>query len=61
MAEHDTWKRKKDLGNIEKVLEEFKGRMNTEVRRQEKLDIAEEKDFRRGELPGKFTAKMLYR
>ena len=22
--------------------------------------MAEEKDFRRGELPGKFTAKMLY-
>jgi len=35
--------------------------MNTEVRRQEKLDIAEEKDFRRGELPGKFMVKILYR
>ena len=35
--------------------------MNTEVRRQEKLDMAEEKDFRREELPGKFMAKMLYR
>ena len=35
--------------------------MNAEVRRQEKLDMAEEKDFRRGELPGKFTAKILYR
>jgi len=23
--------------------------------------MAEKKDFRRGELPGKFTAKMLYR
>ena len=34
--------------------------MNTEVRRQEKLDMAEEKDFRRGELPEKFMAKMLY-
>ena len=34
--------------------------MNAEVRRQEKLDMAEKKDFRRGELPGKFTAKMLY-
>ena len=34
--------------------------MNTEVRRQEKLDITEEKDFRRGELPGRFTAKILY-
>ena len=42
------------------VLEEFEGRINTEVRRQEKLDIVEERDFRRGELPGKFIAKMLY-
>jgi len=41
-------------------LEEFEGRMNTEVRRQEKLDMAEEKDFRRGELPEKFMAKILY-
>ena len=59
-AEHDTWERKEDLGNTREMLEEFKGRMNAEVRRQEKLDMAEEKDFRRGELPGKFTAKMLY-
>jgi len=42
------------------ALEEFKGRMNVEVRKQEKIDMAEERDFRRGELPGKFTAKMLY-
>ena len=42
------------------MLEEFEGRMNVEIRRQEKLDMAEERDFRRGELPGKFTAKMLY-
>jgi len=48
------------LGKVEEVLEEFEGRMNAEVRRQEKLDIKEEKDFRRGELPGKFMAKMLY-
>ena len=42
------------------MLEEFEGKMNAEVRRQEKLDMEEEKDFRRGELPGKFMAKMLY-
>jgi len=42
------------------VLEKFEGRMNAEVRRQEKLDIAEEKDFRRGKLLGKFMAKILY-
>ena len=60
MAEHDIWERKEDLGNAREALEEFKGRMNVEVRRQEKLDMTEEKDFRRGELPGKFMAKMLY-
>jgi len=42
-------------------VEEFKGRMNAEVRRQEKLDMTEERDFKRGELPGKYIAKMLYR
>jgi len=31
-----------------------------EVRRQEKLDIVEERDFRGGELLGKYTARMLY-
>ena len=61
MAERDTWKRKKDLKNVREALEEFKGRINTEVRRQEKIDMAEKKDFRREELPGKFTARMLYR
>ena len=49
------------MGNVEEVLEEFKGRMNVEVRRQEKLNMVEEKDFRRGELPRKFMAKILYR
>ena len=31
-----------------------------EIRKQEKIDMAEERDFRREELPGKFTARMLY-
>jgi len=59
-AEHDTWERREDLGNVKEVLEEFEGRMNAEVRRQEKIDRVEEQDFRRGELPGKFMARMLY-
>ena len=46
---------------MREVLEKFERRMNAEVRRQEKLDIAEERDFRRGELLGEFTVKMLYR
>ena len=30
------------------------------IRRQEKIDMAEERDFRREELLGKFTVRMLY-
>ena len=59
-AEHDTWEKREDLGNTRKALEKFEKRMNVEVRRQEKLDMAEKKDFRRGELLGKYIAKLLY-
>ena len=60
IVEHDTWEKREDLGNTRGALEEFEGKMNVEVRRQEKLDMMEKKNFRRGELPGKYTAKMLY-
>ena len=59
-AEEDIWERKENLRSAEEALEEFEGRMNVEVRRQERIDMAEERDFRRKELPGKFTAKTLY-
>ena len=42
------------------MLEKFEGKMDVEIRKQEKIDRAEEQDFRRGELLGKFTARMLY-
>jgi len=61
MAEEDTWERKENLKNAEEALEEFEGRMNAEVRRQERIDMAKEKNFRRGKLLEKFTAKILYR
>jgi len=48
MAEHDTWEREENLENAREVMEEFERRMSAEVRRQEKLDMTEEKDFRRG-------------
>jgi len=35
--------------------------MSDEVRRQEKLDMTEKKDFRRKKLPGNYIAKILYR
>ena len=59
-AKHDIWEKREDLRNTRETLEEFKERMNVKMRRQEKLNIAEEKDFRRKELLGKYTAKMLY-
>ncbi len=34
--------------------------MSTEVKRQEKLNMIEEKDFRREKLLGKYIVKMLY-
>ena len=61
MAKEDTWERKENLKNMEEALEEFKERISVEVRRQERIDMAEKRDFRRGKLPGKFTAIMLYR
>ena len=60
MAEHDTWKREEDLGNTREAVGEFERRMSAEIRRQEKLDRMEEKDFRKQKLPGKYTAKTLY-
>ena len=52
--------RKENLKNAEEALKEFKGRISAEVRRQEKIDRVEERDFRREELPEKFIARMLY-
>jgi len=48
------------LKNTKKEVVDFEERMNMEVRRQERLDWAEKKDFRRAELPEKYTAKLLY-
>ena len=60
MVEHDTWEKGEDLENTKEVLREFEGRVDAEVRRQEKIDRVEEQNFRRGELPGRFITRMLY-
>ena len=60
MAEHNTCEKNENLGKTREMVEELEGRMSAEVRRQEKLDIIEEKDFRRRELLEKYMAKMLY-
>jgi len=60
MAESNIWRKKEDLENTREALEEFEERINAEVRRQEKIEMAEERDLRRRDLPERFTAKMLY-
>ena len=60
MAEGDTWEKLENLKNAGEALEEFEGRMNAEIRRQEKIDMAEKRYFRREKLLKKFTVKMLY-
>jgi len=42
------------------VIVEFEGRLSAELRRQKKLDLAEKRDFKRGELLKKYIAKILY-
>ena len=32
-AEHDSWVKKEELGNVKEVLEDFEGRMKVEIRR----------------------------
>ena len=47
------------MENAKKVVAEFEGRLNAEIRRQEKLDRTEERDLRR-ELLGRYITKILY-
>ena len=59
-AENDIWEKRENLENVEEALEKFEERMNVEVRRQKKIDMVEERDFRWGELPEKYIIKLLY-
>ena len=47
------------MENAKKVVAEFEGRLNAEIRRQEKLDRTEERDLRR-ELLERYITKILY-
>ena len=59
-VENNTQEREKNLENTKKAVAEFERRLSAEVRRQEKFNKIEEKDFRRGELPENYMARMLY-
>jgi len=67
-AEENTWEGLENTKNVGRKIEEFeKGRFEEEIQRirikkekETKLN-PETEEFRRGELPGRYTAKLLYR
>ena len=62
--EHDIWEREEDLRNTRELVDKFKGRLSAEVRRQKRIGKKRKnpgvEEFKRIELPGKYTAKLLY-
>ena len=59
MAESDTWEERENLENAKEAFKEYKKEYQwdmEDIRWQER----EEETFRRGELPGWFTAKKLF-
>ena len=60
IVENNIYKKEKDLENAKKGVVEFKEKLSTKIRRQEKLDLTEKKDFRKKELLGRYIAKILY-
>jgi len=57
MVEEDTWEPRENLGNVEDLIREFE-KEYSEIRRVRKRRNG--KEDRKGELPGRYTAKMLY-
>jgi len=59
MAESDTWEERENLENAKEAIAEFEKEYRRDIE-----DVAQQEHekgtFRWGELPGKFTAKMLY-
>jgi len=54
------WEKKKDLGHTKELVDKFEGRLGTEVRKQNVKLNPRADEFKRMELPGKYTAKLLY-
>jgi len=67
MAENDTWEKGENLRNTKKLVDEFEGRLNAEVRQQKKVEVGAEikenlgaEKYKRSKLPKKYIAKLLY-
>ena len=61
IVESNIWKKKENLKNIKEAIADFEERMGAKVKKQEKLDLIEEQDFKKKELLEKYIVKMLYR
>jgi len=50
------------LKNVKELVDDFEGRIGAEIRRQEEVveKKREKEEYRRMELPGRYTAKVLY-
>ena len=59
-TESNTWEKKEDLKNAKELVNDFEGRIGAEVRQQVGEREAEEKEYKRIELPGNYIAKLLY-
>ena len=56
--EEDTWKPRENLENVQELVDRFEGEYREEARRIKKRNLKEDC---KGELPGRYTAKLLYR
>jgi len=58
MVKEDTWEPRENLGNIQELVDKFEEKYREGVRRIKKRNLEED---HKEELPGRYTAKLLYR
>ena len=65
-AEYDIWKKKEDLENAKESVDEFKGKLGAEVRRQKRIEerwkvkLNPKDEFKRSKLLERYTVKLLF-
>jgi len=59
-AESDTWEGRENLKNAKEAIEEFEKKYQRDMKDVAKQEC-EEGMFRKGELPGRFTVRKLFR
>ena len=57
-VEENTWEPRENLGNIQELVDRFEEKYREGVRRIKKRNLEEDQ---KEELPGRYTAKLLYR